>query len=73
MKVYDLTASDLPRLKRPESEQRKPVWMVVARHRLTRTFADPLVAPAAHEAPMIEEELQQARFIAALHRRGSEE
>jgi hypothetical protein len=48
--VYDLTASDLPRLKRPESEQRKPVWMAVTHHRFTRTFADPLAAPAAHEA-----------------------
>ena len=37
------------------------MWMVAARHRLTRTFADPLAAPAAHEAAMIEEDLQQGR------------
>jgi hypothetical protein len=39
--------------------------MAVTRHRLTRTFADPLAAPGAHEAPMIEEELQQAKPGAA--------
>jgi hypothetical protein len=39
--------------------------MVVTRHRFSRTFADPLAAPAAHEAAMIEEELQQAQPGAA--------
>jgi len=39
--------------------------MVVARHRLTRTFADPLAVPTAHEAAMIEKELQQAQPGAA--------
>jgi hypothetical protein len=40
--------------------------MVVARHRrFTRTFTDPLAAPDAHEAAMIEEELQQAQPGAA--------
>src|ERR1700693_2060378 len=39
--------------------------MVVPRHRFTRTFADPPAAPAAHEATMIEEELQQAQPGAA--------
>jgi hypothetical protein len=39
--------------------------MVVTRHRFTRTFTDALAAPAAHEAAMIEEELQQAQPGAA--------
>ena len=34
--------------------------MIFSRHRFTRTFAEPLAAPAAHEAAVIEEELQQA-------------
>src|SRR5258708_33358497 len=39
--------------------------MIFSRHRFTRTFADPLAAPAAHEAPVIEEELQQTKPGAA--------
>ena len=34
--------------------------MIFSRHRFTRTFTDPLFAPAACEAAVIEEELQQA-------------
>src|SRR6267378_1946704 len=39
--------------------------MIFSRHRFTRTFAEPLAAPAAHEAAVIEEELQQAQPGAA--------
>jgi hypothetical protein len=39
--------------------------MIFSRHRFSRTFAPPLVAPAAHEATVIEEELQQAQPGAA--------
>jgi hypothetical protein len=35
--------------------------MIFSRRRFTRTFAEPLAAPAAHEAAVIEEELQQAQ------------
>jgi hypothetical protein len=37
---------------------------------LTRTFADPLTAPATHEAAVIEEELQRAQPGAATVRMG---
>jgi hypothetical protein len=39
--------------------------MIFSRHRFTRTFAEPLAAPAAREAAVIEEELQQAQPGAA--------
>src|ERR1700694_1746299 len=39
--------------------------MIFSRHRFTRTFADPLATPAAHEAAVIEEKLQQAQPGAA--------
>ena len=39
--------------------------MIFSRHRFTRTFAVALAAPAAHEAPVIEKELQQAQPGAA--------
>src|SRR5260370_7162546 len=39
--------------------------MTFSRHRFTRTFAVALAAPAAHEAPVIEEKLQQAQPGAA--------
>src|SRR5260370_15091795 len=35
--------------------------MIFSHHRFTRTFAVALAAPAAHEAPVIEEKLQQAQ------------
>jgi hypothetical protein len=34
--------------------------VIFSRHRFTRTFAEPFAVPAALEAPVIEEELQQA-------------
>lgn len=39
--------------------------MIFSRHRFTRTFAEPPATPAAHEAAVIEEELQQAQPGAA--------
>ena len=39
--------------------------MIFSRHRFTRTFAEPFAAPAAREAAVIEEELQQAQPGAA--------
>jgi len=39
--------------------------MILSRHRFARTFAGSLRAPAAHEAAMIEEELQQTQPSAA--------
>jgi len=35
--------------------------MILSRHRFARTFAESLAAPAAHEATMIEEKLQQTQ------------
>jgi hypothetical protein len=57
----DLRRSGLPRLKRSESQHREPVRVVPPRHQLTRTPALTLGPTAAHEAPMIQEEAQQAR------------
>src|ERR1700688_3535378 len=39
--------------------------MIFSNHRFTRTFAEPVAAPAAREAAVIEEELQQAQPGAA--------
>jgi len=39
--------------------------MILSRHRFAQTFSESLAAPAAHEATMIEEELQQTQPSAA--------
>jgi hypothetical protein len=65
LRSANLGRSTWPRLKRSESEQRQPVPMIFSRHCFTRTFAEPPVAPAAHEAAVIEEELLQPQPGAA--------
>jgi hypothetical protein len=35
--------------------------MIFSRHRFTRTLAEPLAAPAAHEAAVIDEEGDRAK------------
>ena len=54
-----LPGSGLLGLKRSEAQQRQPVRMALAGHQFARAFAVTLGAPAAHEAPMVQEELQQ--------------
>lgn len=50
--------------KRSEAEQREPVWMVLAGHQFARRPAFTIEPPTAQEAPVIQEELQQAEVRA---------
>jgi hypothetical protein len=52
-------------LKRSEAEQGEPVRMAFAGHQFPRALADALGKPAAHEAPMVQEEPQQIQIRAA--------
>src|SRR5271157_6405729 len=54
-----LPGSGSPGLKRSQAQQAEPVRMALARHQFPRTFAVALRTPAAHEAPMVQEEPQQ--------------
>ena len=42
-----------------QAQQSEPVRMALSRHQFARAFAVTLGAPTAHEAPMVQEELQQ--------------
>jgi hypothetical protein len=46
-------------LKRSQTKQGEPVRMALSRHQFARAFAVTLGTPTAHEAPMVQEELQQ--------------
>jgi hypothetical protein len=47
-------------LKRSQAQQSEPMRMALSRHQFARAFAVTLGAPTAHEAPVVQEELQQA-------------
>jgi hypothetical protein len=49
-------------LKWAEAEQRQPVRMALAGHQLPRAFAGALGTSAAHETPMVQEELQEIQI-----------
>jgi hypothetical protein len=63
--AVSLSGSRLLGLKRPEAEQRKPMRMAVAGHQFPRAFAVALGTAAAHEATMVQEELQQVQVRTA--------
>ena len=52
-------------LNRAQAEERESVRMLLASHQLGRTFIDSLRDPAAQEAAMVQEELQQVEVRAA--------
>src|SRR5208282_4921075 len=52
-------------LQRPEAQQGEPVRMALAGHQFARAFAVTLGTLAAHETPMVQEELQQAQIRTA--------
>jgi hypothetical protein len=54
----NLLVSGVPGLKWPEAQQRQPMRMALAGHQFPRAFAVPFGTSAAHEAPMVQEELQ---------------
>jgi hypothetical protein len=53
--------SGLPGLKWPEAQQRQPMRMSLAGHQFARALAAAFGPSAAHEAPMVQEEPQQAQ------------
>jgi len=59
--AVSLPSSRLLGLKWPEAQQRKPVRMALAGHQLAWAFAVALGTSAAHETPMVQEELQQVQ------------
>src|SRR5271166_1712432 len=48
-------------LKRSQAQQGEPVRMALTGHQFARAFAVTLGTPTTHEAPMVQEELQQAQ------------
>jgi hypothetical protein len=60
-----LPGSGSPGLKRPEAQQRQPVWMAWAGHQFPWAFAVALGTAAAHETPMVQEELEQVQVCIA--------
>ena len=52
-------------LKRAQTQQREPMRMLLPRHHLARALGLALNTTAAHEAPVVEEELQQVQVRAA--------
>src|SRR5271166_2627035 len=52
-------------LQRPEAQQGEPMRMALADHQFARAFAVTLGTLAAHETPMVQEELQQAQIRTA--------
>ena len=60
--AVSLPGSCLSGLKWAEAEQRQPVRMALAGHQLLRAFAGALDPAAAHETPMVQEELQQVQI-----------
>jgi len=56
--AVSLSRSSALRLKRSEAQQRQPVRMALAGHQFAWAFAGALGNPAAHEAAMVQEELQ---------------
>src|SRR4051794_1866676 len=56
-----LPGSGSPGLKWPEAQQRKPVRMALAGHQFPWAFAGAPGTAAAHETPMVQEELQQVQ------------
>src|SRR3984957_4993559 len=53
--------SGLPGLNWPEAQQRQPMRMALAGHQFARALAVAFGTSAAHEAPMVQEEPQQAQ------------
>src|SRR6476660_4908190 len=60
--AVSLPGSCLSGLKWAEAEQCQPVRMALAGHQLLRAFAGALGTAAAHETPMVQEELQQVQI-----------
>ena len=59
--AVSLPGSGSPGLKWPEAQQRQPVRMALAGHQFPWAFAGALGTAAAHEAAMVQEELQQVQ------------
>jgi hypothetical protein len=53
-----LPGSSVAGLKGPEAQQRQPMRMALAGHQFPRALAVAFGTSAAHEAPMVQEELQ---------------
>src|SRR4051794_40078362 len=65
VEAVSLPGSSLLVLKRSEAQQGEPIGMAFAGHQFPRALTDALGEPAAHEAPMVEEEPQQIQIGAA--------